>query len=378
MHFKKFILLTCLVPVCWMGGCGQKQGRFTEEQMQAFPLAERQNLPGASGGMAISLHSETITVDEVLQAVEEPLRPAAGQMERQTFVRQSLPLIRQAIRSKTSDILLYAQARKHAPDNVDDALDRAVQQEINRFIASYNNNYALAEARIRQMGMDWRSFREYQRKLMLTQSYLSSKLNADVRFTHSQMREHYEAVKAEQFCRSGTLEFHAIDLVPAQLDSEHIAEGQTADEAAMELAKKLVAQARAGGDFAELAREHSHGPLARNGGRWRPVTIGAEALAEPYDVLEDVALTLEEGEISDPVVHEDHIFIVWLNRKELGGCKPFSEVQAQIEQQLEFEYRQKQYENYISELMRQVDQVELEQFAEFCANAAYDHWNRAG
>ena len=376
MCFRIFGVILCAAALCGMYGCGKKQGRFSEEQMQSIPLANRYDLPTASGAMTMSLYTETITSDEILQAVEEPLRPAAARMERQVFVRQALPLLRQTIRSKAADILLYEQARKQAPSTINDVLDKAVDQEINRFVASYGNNYALAEASIRRMGMDWRTFRDYQKKLILTHSYLSKKINDDVRFTHRRMLEHYEAVKAEQFCRSGTLEFHAIDIVPEQLAADQIDAGQTADEAARELAKTLTARARAGEDFAELARTYSHGPLAKSGGRWLPVTIGADALPAPYDVLEKTALAMEPGEVSAPVANEGHLFIVRLDRKELGGCKPFTEVQPLIEQQLKFQHRQQQYDTYINELMKQVDRVELEQFAEFCAETAYDRWNR--
>ncbi len=376
MGFKVFGVVLCAAVLCGVSGCGKKQGRFSEEQMQSIPLANRYDLPTASGAMTMSLYTETITSDEILQAVEEPLRPAAARMERQVFVRQALPLLRQTIRSKAADILLYEQARKQAPSTINDALDKAVDQEINRFVASYGNNYALAEASIRRMGMDWRTFRDYQKKLILTHSYLSKKINDDVRFTHRRMLEHYEAVKAEQFCRSGTLEFHAIDIVPDQLAADQIDAGQTAEEAARELAKALTARARAGEDFAELARTYSHGPLAKSGGRWLPVTIGADALPAPYDVLEKTALAMEPGEVSAPVANDGHLFIVRLDRKELGGCKPFTEVQPLIEQQLKFQHRQQQYDTYINELMKQVDRVELEQFAEFCAETAYDRWSR--
>lgn len=375
MNFRTVWILTGCLAVLWAAGCGGKpKGKFTDEQMQTIPLANRYELPPATGGMAMSLASETITYDEILVALEDRLRPAAAQMDRQMFVNGAVPLVREAVRSKVSDILLYAQARKQAPDNIEDALDKAVDQEINRFVAGFGNNYALAEAEIRRMGMDWRTFRQYQKKMIMTHSYLSSKLNENARFTHRQMTEYYEKVRDKQFCRSGTLEFHAIDLVPQQLTAAQIGPGQSPQEAAKELAMALTMRARMGEDFAELARQYSHGPLARAGGKWLPVTVGANALMEPYDVLENAALAMDEGDISDPIVGDGHIFILKLDRKELGGCQPFEEVQPLIEQQLQFEHRRKQYDTYINELMKQTDLVEMERFVEFCVNAAYERW----
>lgn len=376
MNNRIAIIVLCLLATVWGAGCGSKpQGKFSDEQMQTIPLANRYALPTATGGMVMSLASETITYDEILQAVESRLRPAAAQMDPQIFASGATPLVREAVRSKAADILLYAEARKKAPANIDDALTKAVDQEIHRFVASYGNNYALAEADIRRMGMDWRTFREYQKKMIITHSYLSSKLNETVRFTHRELTAYYDKVRDEQFCQSGTLEFSAIDIVPSQLKAEQIGDGQSAHDAALALATALSVRAQAGEDFAELARTFSHGPLARSGGKWLPVTIGANALPSPYDVLERAALGMEVGEISDPIVgDEHHIFVLQLVRKEMGGCKPFTEVQHLIEQQLQFEHRRKQYDAYIGEMIQQANLMEMERFVEFCVNAAYARW----
>lgn len=379
MAFRKCGIMLAIAAALWAAGCGgPKKGKFTEEQMRTFPLANRSELPLATGGMTISLFSETVTSEEILLAVEERTRPAAEKMDRQAFVAGVMPLMRETVRSKVADILLYHEARKKAPENIDEALDKAVDQEISRFVGSFGNNYALAEADIRRMGMDWRTFREYQKKLIMTHSYLSAKLNTEMRLTHSEMTDYYDKVRDEQFCQRGTLEFHAIDILPDRLSPDRIAQGQSAPDAALQLATDLAARARAGEDFAELARTYSHGPLARSGGKWLPVTIGTEALPAPYDILETAALKLEPGQVSDPLVNADHIFVLKLDRKDMGGCKPFIEVQPLIEQQLLFRHRQEQYEKYVGEMIKQADLLEMEQFAGFCANAAYERWNKAG
>lgn len=379
MHFRTIVTLTGLLAVVFTPGCGgKKKGKFTEEQMQTIPLANRYELPAASGGMTLSLYSQTITDEEIFLAVESRLRPAAEQMDQQTFVTQTIPLIRSIVRDKVADILLYEESRKKAPEHIDEALDKAVEQEINRFVASFGNNYALAEADIRKMGLDWRTFREYQKKLIMTHSYLSSKLTEKPRFTHSEMTAYYDKVRDEQFCKTGILEFHAIDILPKLLNPDQIGDGQTVSAAGLDLARTIVVKARAGEDFSALAKKYSHGPLASTGGKWLPVTIGADTLPEPYDVLEEAALKMEAGQVSDPIVNADHIFILKLDRKELGGCKSFVEVQPLIEQQLLFQFRQKQYDAYITELIKQADMAEMERFTEFCAITAYDRWKKAG
>ncbi len=366
-----------LIAALLAAGCGDsKKGKYTEEQMRKFPLANRYELPAATGGMVMSVYGQTITADEILLAVEDKLKPAASVKDSAAFSEAALPLVRQTVRSKVADILLYQEARKKAPDNIDEQLDKAVEQETHRFVASFGNNYALAEAHIRRMGLDWRTFHEYQKKMIMTQSYLSKELDQKLRFTHSQMTDYYQAHRDELFCRPGTVEFYAIDLVPEKLDAGLIAEGQTARTTAMELAGQLAARARDGEDFAELAKQYSHGPLASAGGKWLPVTLGGNALPKPYAILETEAVKLEPGQVSDPVGGDDHIFVIKLVARDMGGCQSFAQVQSIVEQQLLFEHRQKQYEDFVSELIKQADFVEMERFSEFCTNAAWERWKQ--
>jgi parvulin-like peptidyl-prolyl isomerase len=89
-----------------------------------------------------------------------------------------------------------------------------------------------------------------------------------------------------------------------------------------------LAKARAGEDFAGLAKQYSHGPLAAVGGKMMPVTVGAGSLAKPYDVLEAAAIQMQPGELKGPIENEGHLFIVKLTDYQAGGCKSFEEFRA--------------------------------------------------
>lgn len=353
----------------FLAGCGDtKKGKFTEEQMRRLPLANRYDLPAASGGMVMSVYEQTITANEVLLAAEKDLVRIAKSIPI-GFKEKALPVIRQTIRSKAADILLYHEARRKAPSNtnIDEALEKAVEQEMVRFLASFDNNYALAEQRIRSMGMDWRTFREYQKKMIMTQSYLSTQLDKKPRFSHSQMLDFYQRHRQDLFCQPGRVEFSAIDLDISKIRPE--SPEQSASQAAQSLARQIVQQLQEGADFAELAKQYSH-TLASAGGKWAPVLIGKNSLAEPYDSLETMALQMEIGSVSEPIENQGHIFIVKLHDKQPPVCKEFHEVQAQVEREMLMEYRQKEYEAFVDKLIKQVDFVEMERFAEFCVELA--------
>ena len=378
---RNMTILTGLVglSVCaLLTGCKNKlpQGKFTEEQMKTIPYANKYELPAASGGMTLRIFSETVTVDEILQFGEEKLKPYAGQVPREDFQARALPMVRETVRGKVTDILLYHEARKQAPENIDDTIDKAVEAEIARFVAGYDNNYALAEQAIKKMGMDWKSFRDYQKKLLLTQSYVSSTLNEEKRYSYQDMVDYYESVKDEQFTKTGYVTFSLIDIQPEQLTADQIKDGQTPQAAAERIARRLLDQITAGADFAQLAKQHSHGPFADQGGRLQPVTLNTESLAEPYATLEKQAVRMQPGQAKGPITLDGHVFILQLNELEPGGVQPFHHVQKQIEQQLQFRHRRQQYQEMVQKLIEKTDVVQLERFAEFCVNEAYNRWGR--
>lgn len=370
-----FISLT----VCaLLTGCGGKmpQGKFTEEQMQTIPYVSRADLPEPTGGMTLGIYSETITVDEILRYTEQSLKPYAEKTDQETFEKEALPFIRETIKGKVTDILLYREARKTAPENIDETIEKAVESEIARFVAGYDNNYALAERAIKQMGMDWKSFREYEKKLILTQSYISSTLQEEKRFSYRDLLDYYDSVKDEQFTKIGFVDFSIIDIAPNKLTADQIEEGETAETAAARIAEELTDKLTAGQDFPELAKQYSHGPFAKQGGKLEPVTLGSNSLAEPYATLEENAVTMQPGQIKGPIAINDHVFILRLNDLQQGEMRTFSEVQVQVEQQLQFLHRQKQYQELVQELILKADLVQLERFAQFCTRQAYSRWGQ--
>ena len=73
-------------------------------------------------------------------------------------------------------------------------------------------------------------------------------------------------------------------------------ETSTSWEAALQRARKLLERLRQGEDFAELARNHSDGPSAKNGG-----DLGTTNRGDFVPEYEKAAFLLKEGEISEPV-----------------------------------------------------------------------------
>lgn len=343
--------------------------------MQQIPLADRSELPAPSGkSMVLAVFSETITSDEILGTVEKVIKPAAEKLDAGTFVAQARPFIQEAVKGKIIDILLYQEARKSAPENIDETLDKAVDGEISRFIASYRNNYAMAESKIKEMGHDWRSFREYEKKLILTQSFLSDQFKEEKRFSNQQLEDYYQQHQAD-FCWDGKVGFSIVDIILQELNSDQIQAGETPEITAMRIANEVVDQLNGGADFVELAKKY-HGPLAAVGGKVETVTYGQNSLAEPYNTLEAYAVKMSAGQISDPIKVDDHVFVLKVDTLTVAGCEPFEEVQNQIREMLNFQYREQKYQELVSKLILKADPAQMEHFTDFCVRQAYNRWGK--
>ena len=367
--------LGLLAVLLLAAGCSDKieQGKYTAEQMKTIPFPDRYNLPTPAGGMSLNIESETITMKELAISLEEKLKPLAQQGDQMAFIQAARPAFREALRNRVTDILLYKEAKKKSPETIDDALDKAVESEMSRFLASYGNNRAVAENTLRAMGYDWKTFRDFQKRMILTQSYLSKEFSDKRPITHSELLDYYNQ-HLSQYCRDGMVQFRLIDIIAKKLPPELIEPNETPQQAAERLAALVMDKLKQGEDFGKLAQQYSQGPLASSGGLWRPITVGGGSLPAPYDMLESKALAMEPGQVAGPLAVFDHLFIVKLEKKQDANCQPFEEVQDAIEQQFQFEFRKEQYMKLIDRLTSRVDMQQMEQFLNQCIVDAYAMW----
>jgi peptidyl-prolyl cis-trans isomerase D len=130
---------------------------------------------------------------------------------------------------------------------------------------------------------------------------------------------------------------------PEQVRASHIllkTEGK--DEAAVRAkGEDILKQAKAGADFAELARKHSEDEAnAKNGGDLD--YFGRNRMVPAFDAA---AFAMEAGQISDLVKTDYGYHIIKLTDKKAGSTRTVAEVQPQIVEQLTFERAQTQAAN---------------------------------
>lgn len=133
-----------------------------------------------------------------------------------------------------------------------------------------------------------------------------------------------------------------------QVEARHIllgyreGEGEEKREEARAKAEKVLAEARAGADFAELAKKYSEGPDASHGGY-----LGYFPRGKMVKPFEEAVFALEPGEVSDIVQTRFGFHIVKVENKR---SRTFEEMREEIRTYVEQPKRQRLSRDFMKEL----------------------------
>ena len=153
------------------------------------------------------------------------------------------------------------------------------------------------------------------------------KVNPADLVTSAEVEAYYNENQKEFITPESVKARHILKKFPDNATEEQKAETKTAAE---ELLKTVNAELAAGADFAELAKKHSEGPSAAQGG-----DLGYFERGQMVPPFEEAAFdTLNPGEVSGLVetVYGHHI--IKLEEKKAPETQPFADAQYEIQQKL--------------------------------------------
>jgi len=368
-----FVLVLMLLLI---GGCGDGSNP-TGAELERLALARKIRLVEASGGLVLMVGGETVTSDEIIASpVElggmyvlpvEYFKPIAQVSELDEFKERVSGQLKGILTDKISNILLYQQAKRKVGKNIEDALEKEAEKALREFVVAYGGDQIKADEALKQRGMDWKSFREYQKRSILIQWYLGSELPNNRPVTYRELMNCYNEMKDEFFTRPAVIQFRLIDIHPARLEAANPDEDR--HQLAEKLALDLIARMRSGEDFGELVKQYSHGPMREFGGLWQPVQPGS--LASPYDMLAAEAENTEPGQIASLVVTAEHVFIMKLEEKQTAGYEPFQKVQEQVRKKINLDRRNEIVDRVNDKLLQQAELSKTDEFIDFCLEKIY-------
>jgi len=151
--------------------------------------------------------------------------------------------------------------------------------------------------------------------------------------SEAELQAEYQKLKATAFTKAPTITLQEI-LVKEEAGG-------------MVLARELVAKAKAGEDFAALAKAYSSAPSRAHGGE-----IGQLSQGELNPDLEKVAFELPVGGVSDPLPVEGGYRILKVVAKTSGSTTPYEAAKETVRERLMMSRFEAAYDTYMQDLRK--------------------------
>ncbi len=213
------------------------------------------------------------------------------------------------------DSLLLAQKGKELNINVD--------TEVSKYLANLQAEAKIADpekfqAYVKeQTGMSYEDFKNDVKNNMLTQRVVRQEVGGRINVKREDMQKYYDEHKAE-FVREERVFLREIFISVDARDP-------SAKAAAEKKAKDLVARARKGEKFPDLARDNSDSQTAKQGG-----DMGGFKKGDLRKDLEDQVWNREKGYVSDPIDIGNGFLIVKVEDHQKAGQATLEEVENEI------------------------------------------------
>lgn len=237
--------------------------------------------------------------------------------------------------------LLVQEAKDRGIEVSNEEMNNIFDQQVNALKQQNNLNEEQLERAIQQQGFE--SMQQYKDMFFENNmnGFLVNKLREEVvnEVTVSDQ-------EAEEFYNNNQQQFETAE----QKKVSHI----LFDE--KEKAEEVLAEINNGADFAEMAREHSTGPTAENGGDLGFITAGERGLDATF---RDAAMELNVGEVSsEPVETQFGFHLIKVTDYREAGVRDFEEVKSQIKNQLRSQKQSQTFQEFV-ESLREEAEIEI-------------------
>jgi peptidyl-prolyl cis-trans isomerase C len=310
-------------------GCSKEEG--TEGQS---PATETQTGESPVGGeMVAKVNGRVITSGEVAQEQTEMMKQFGGQVDASQMGQMADQMSKQALENVISRVLI-----EQAIEESDVAVSSAeVDERVAEIKASFPSEEAYQQ-RLTAMGMTPDQLRNEMETALKLEKVVAEASGEPGEATEAEARQYYEE-NSERFVTSEQVEAsHILIMADETATDEERAE-------ARRKAESVLAEVKAGGDFAALAARHSGCPSSSNGGALG--SFGRGRMVKPF---EDAAFALDVGEVSDVVETRFGYHIIKVTGREGGGTMTFDEVKENLVMMLTARKRQEAMGNFTNQL----------------------------
>jgi len=342
MTQRQFVLLLVCAFLIPVAGCASNKAAVEKEpsattlkadQTKAAPVASAPR-GRVTNAIAAIVNDEVVTLNEIN--------------------RESLPFIREAEKKAPLDDSARSQIRRSALDRVvEKKLVEQKVKELNIKVADEEirqaiddvkkqNNMSSQEALVAALSAQGLSFDQYRAQLQEQLEKLklvSMEVRAKIHVTDTEIREFYDANAAKYTEDESFRARHIFFKTNEKSGSEDIKRSMTN-------ALMVLAEAKSGKDFIELAKTYSEDPAARRDGG----DLGIFKKGDMQPELESAIIAMKPGEVSELVYTPVGFHIIKLEERIIGKLKPFEGLKASIEETIYSKKSEERFSQWAKEL----------------------------
>lgn len=307
------------------------------------------------------VNDEVITYGEVYNKVKEGLSSIekSGMSQRLQEAKKQM-IFNSVLRQLVDEKLTLQEAKRY---NIKIS-EETIRQQLKKELAQEGSKpINMGEVDLTDLVRKQLTFQELFQKKSSYSKEEKRRAAIDTWVTPKELQGYYTK-NISQFTREGKIKTRIITLFYAKSGGR---------EQCLAKAEALVKELHKGADFSEMARLYSQDPYAskelvpggpKEGGAWPRVERAGKLVWDffgkgeaLFEEVEDIAFSMKEGEISDPIAvdNQEYCQIVKVEMIKKGGVVPFVEVQDAIQQKL-------RYEKIISALARMRDRLRQRAF----------------
>jgi len=229
--------------------------------------------------------------------------------------------------------LLVQEAKDRGIEVSNEEMNNIFDQQINALKQQNNLNEEQLEKAIQQQGFE--SMQQYK------DMFFENNMNG---FLVNKLRE--EVINKVEVSDEEAQEFYNNNQQQFETSEQKKVSHILFDEKSK--AEEVLAEIKNGADFAEMAKEHSTGPTAENGGDLGFITAGERGLDATFL---DAAMELNVGEVSsEPVKTQFGFHLIKVTDFREAGVRDFEEVKSQIKNQLKSQKQSQAFQEFVESL----------------------------
>jgi hypothetical protein len=325
-------------PGTWPG-----QGQPASPPTGSAQLPSPEKLNSCYAAMLARVGLEPILESDVVPYVEEMMAEHKDSIPPEQWDITRTHLIKQKLRNCIEIKLIYLDAKHTVPaehwPNLENQVDKQFEDaEVEKMMKKYKaaTRHEL-DVKLRAKGTSIEKEKRLFREQTIAGGWLHEKVKRDDEVTYEQMVAYYRDHQAE-FAKPARAMWEELMIRVSKWPNPQAAEAAIA---------WMGNQVAGGASFAEMAKAHSDGPTADDGGRRNWTTKGSLVCED----LDRALFSLPLGRLSPTIIKgPDSLHIIRVIKREDATVKPFLEAQVDIRSKIVKERWEKESHKFLAHL----------------------------